>query len=153
MLWTREDEMALASCLRVNRTTARYCSRPIPVYRTLPKLYEALLEAGLIERVAEEPEDACAGCVNHVGGTCRKGYREAELGFRDEKVIRCRLRRERTDPIPAPPTVNGENRSTEDMCDGCAKNVGGNCHWGYQAAELDPDRKRVVKCLLRRERQ
>lgn len=38
-----------------------------------------------------------------------------------------------------------------DLCDGCVECVNGSCRRGYQTVVLDANRKKVVKCLLRRE--
>ena len=151
MIWTREDEMALASCMKVRRAADRYKTRPVPVYRTLLKMYAAMEEAGMIQREPVEPTDACAGCVNHRDGTCRREYQQVEMDFRDEKVVRCGLRREKKDPFPVPPEVKARAKPSGDLCDGCWGNIGGMCRAGYQGATLSEDRTRVVECTRRRE--
>lgn len=151
LIWTREDEMALASCYRVNRAADRYKTKSVPVYRTLLKMYRAMEEAGLIQREPEEPTDACAGCVNCKNGTCRKEYREAEMSPKDEKIVRCGTFRKKKDPFPTPPEVKAREEQSGDLCDGCTESVNGTCARGYQAAVLDESRTKVVECRLRRE--
>lgn len=151
LIWTREDEMALASCMKVKRSADRYKTRPVPVYRTLLKMYEVMTAAGLIQRELVEPSDVCAGCVNHRDGTCRKGYQQIEMSFRDEKIVRCGLRRERKDPFPEPPKVRARE-DRDSLCHGCAEAVNGtSCRNGYSGARLDSTRTKVVECRSRRE--
>lgn len=145
--------MALASCMRVNRAADRYKTKPVPVYRTLLKMYRAMEEAGLIQRELTEPKDACAGCVSCRNGTCRREYREAEMGFKDEKIVRCTGFNKRVSPIPAPPEVKVRAERAGDLCDGCCESVNGTCVLGYRAAVLDESRTKVVECRLRRERR
>ena len=151
MIWTREDEMALASCYRVKETADRYKTLPVPVYRTLLKMYRVMEEAGLIERELIEPTDICAGCVNHQNGTCRKEYRKITMGFKDEKIVRCEMRRERKDPFPEIPKVKRVEREPGNFCDGCAESINGACGISYRTATLNEDRSAVVECRSRRE--
>lgn len=95
MLWTREDEMALASCKKCQDTCRRYGATPAQVYLTLPKMYEAMEKAGLIERGEEKPKDLCTGCAEEIHGGCRRGYQTATLSLDGTKVVKCLIRRER----------------------------------------------------------
>lgn len=93
MLWTRDDEMALASA----KTCIQNCSarriKPAPVFRTLIRAYEALERAGLIEREDAQPEDLCRGCAEELHGGCRQGYRAASLSLDGKRVVKCLMRR------------------------------------------------------------
>lgn len=87
--------MALASCRRCAQTCKQYWTTPAQVYLTLPKMYEALEAAGLIERDAEKPKDLCDGCAEEVNGGCRRGYQAATLSLDGSRVVKCSVQRER----------------------------------------------------------
>ena len=97
MIWTREDEMALASCYECRERCRRYSVTPAPVFRTLLRAYEELERAGLIQREGDKPKDLCAGCAEEINGGCRRGYQTATLSLDGTRVVKCLMRRERRD--------------------------------------------------------
>lgn len=95
MVWTRENELTLADCRKViDRCNARRIT-PAAHFALVVRMYTALKDAGLIEREGGEPEDLCKGCVEEVGGGCRRGYQTASLSLDGSKVVKCMIRRER----------------------------------------------------------
>lgn len=91
MEWTGKDEQALEACRECLRTCRRYHVPAAPYFPLMIRMYEALEEAGMVERTGERPDtgDICAGCPEHVAGTCRKAYQFATLNPARDTVIRC----------------------------------------------------------------
>lgn len=92
MKWTEQDELALEECRDcIRRCTRERFVQPAPWFPLAVRMYEALEEAGLIERVGDcgEGRTVCDGCPEHVAGSCRKAYQFATLNPARDEVIRC----------------------------------------------------------------
>lgn len=94
MIWSREDELTLAGCRECIERCNRRRIAPAAHFPLLVRMYEALEQAGLIEKAMEKPKDLCAGCAEEVNGGCRRGYQTATLSLDGSSVVKCLLRRE-----------------------------------------------------------
>ena len=89
----RAEELALTEARQCVRNCERYSVAPAPYFTLLLRMYEEMEGLGLICRKEEsQPEDFCAGCPECKDGSCRNGYRGAELSLDGRQVRGCRYR-------------------------------------------------------------
>ena len=94
MIWTREDELAVAACREALERCAKRHVTPAPYFGTAVKMYEALEKAGMLERGEEggPSQDLCEGCPRQVNGSCLRAHRGAQLSLDGKTVVQCAFR-------------------------------------------------------------
>ena len=89
MLWTAKDDETIRQCRRCLENCRHYNTLPAAWFTLNIRMYEALKDAGLLER-QELTVDYCVGCAHEIGGACKKAYAEAILDEGRKKVVSCK---------------------------------------------------------------
>lgn len=90
-MWSDLDEDAVGQCRQAVENCKRYNTKPAPYFELCLRMYQALNERGLLERVALDRE-VCAGCVHKVESGCQRGFTGAAISSEERRVVFCRAK-------------------------------------------------------------